>query len=188
MIPSFHSRQKAVRAAILLFIVMLVVPPTRAAGQGMPETELKAEFLFNFAKFTEWPGDILPATAPIVICVTDADVATALEAVVTNRLLGQHPIVVGRVRLSDALNPCAILYVGKLDKRKTAELAAGLAAVSVLTVGDAEAFVESGGMVGFFEAGGRMRFAINPDTVERQRMKLSAKLLALAKIVKGPTP
>jgi hypothetical protein len=64
-------------------------------------------------------------------------------------------------------------------------MATALGAASVLTVGDAQVFAESGGMVGFFETDGLMKFAINLDAVERRRIKLSAQLLKIAKIVKG---
>jgi hypothetical protein len=151
----------------------------------MSEARLKAEFLFNFAKFTEWPEDVLSPTSPIVLCVTDAEVGTALDAVVTGRLLNQHPLIVSRVKIDDSLRPCVILYAGKLDRRRIVQMTVSLGGASVLTVGDAEAFVQSGGMIGFFEADGRIRFAINPEAVERRRMKLSAQLLKLAKIVKG---
>ncbi len=151
----------------------------------MSEAALKAEFLFNFAKFTEWPEDVLPPAAPIVLCVIDAGVGAALDTVVSGRSLNQHPLVVSRVKLDDTLRPCGILYAGKMDKRRVAQMTASLGAASVLTVGDAETFVDGGGMIGFFESEGRIRFAVNLDAVERCRMKLSAKLLALAKLVKS---
>ena len=113
------------------------------------------------------------------------DVGAALDTVVSGRSLNEHPLIVTRVKLNDSLRSCVILYAGKLDKRKTTEMTTSLGAASVLTVGDAEAFVASGGMIGFFEADGRLKFAINLDAVVRRRMKLSAHVLKLAKIVKG---
>jgi hypothetical protein len=154
-------------------------------AQPMSEAALKADFLFNFAKFAEWPEEVLSPTAPIVLCVTAPDVGAALETVVTGRLLNQHPLVVSRVKLGESLRSCVILYAGKLDNRRTAQLAATLGGASVLTVGDAQGFAESGGMIAFLEADGRIRFAVNLGAVERTRIRLSAKLLALATIVGG---
>jgi YfiR/HmsC-like len=169
----------------LVAVVLIGAGTIRMLAQAMPESALKAEFLFAFAKYTEWPEDVLTPTAPIVLCVVDAEVGTALEAVVTGRLLNQHPVIVSRVKLDDSLRPCVILYAGKLDKRRTVQMTTALGTASVLTVGDAEAFAESGGMIGFFEADGHMKFAINLEAVERRRIRLSAQLLKIAKIVKG---
>ena len=78
-----------------------------------------------------------------------------------------------------------LLYVGRLDRRRTAQLGVAVQGASVLTVGDDEAFATGGGVIGLYVDGDRLRFAINPASAERQRLRLSAKLLSLAKLVKG---
>ena len=57
----------------------------------------------------------------------------------------------------------------------------GLKGASVLTVGDVEEFNSLGGMVRLLIENGKMRFAINLQAAEQARLKLSAKLLSLAK-------
>ena len=88
------------------------------------------------------------------------------------------------MNLDEPVRGCAVLYASKLDERRTLQLIAGLAGASVLTVGDAQDFAARGGMIGLFVDDGRMRFAINRGAVQRTRLKLSAQLLTLAKIVK----
>jgi len=168
----------------LVALVLIGAGTIRTPAQ-MSESALKAEFLFAFAKYAEWPEDVLSPTAPIVLCVADAEVGTALEGIATGRSVNQHPVIVSRVKLDDSLRPCILLYAGKFDKRRTVQMATTLGTASVLTVGDAQAFAESGGMIGFFEVDGLMKFAINLDAVERRRIRLSAQLLKIAKIVKG---
>ncbi len=176
------ARQVA-RPAVVLAVVIWGALGLRLYAQAASEPALKAAFLLNFAKFTDWPEDLLAPTAPIVLCVTDGDVESALVATIVGRTINQHPLAVSRVKL-DAAKACAILYAGKLDRKRTAQLAAALSGANVLTVGDEEEFAASGGMIGFFEADGRMRFAVNLAAVERTRLRLSAKLLTLAKIMK----
>jgi hypothetical protein len=155
----------------------------RTHAQGASAPELKAAFLLNFARFTDWPEDTVAPTGPIVFCVTDAEVESALEGSITGLTINQHPITVSRVKL-DAPRACGVLYAGKLDRRRTEQLVELLSGANVLTVGDDESFAKSGGMIAFVEAAGRMRFAINLAAVERTRLHLSAKLLTLATIIK----
>lgn len=161
----------------------VLAPP--ALAQGVSEPRLKAVFLFNFVRFATWPDDVLPAGAPIVLCAVDGDIAASLESEVAGRSLDSHALVVKRVKLNASARDCTLLYAGRLDKRRAKELFAALDGTSVLTVGDAEDFATAGGMIGLFVDGGRMRFAINVEAVQRTHVRLSAQLLNLAKLVKG---
>ncbi len=158
---------------------------TAMEAQGVNEADLKAAFLFNFVKFATWPDETLPARAPIVLCTTDANIATALEGLVAGRTVNDHALIVKRVALNASARGCGILYAGRLDQRKAKELFTVLEGTTVLTVGDAEDFAAAGGMIGLFVADGKMRFAVNVGAVERTRLRLSSQLLNLAKIIKG---
>jgi len=168
-------------------VVGLVIAAAAGAGvgaQGVAEPALKAAFLFNFVRFANWPEDLLAPTAPIVLCVTDVEMGSALENLVAGRTIDQHALTVKRVKLDGSARGCTALYAGKLDRRKAKDLLGVLQGTSVLTVGDAEDFATAGGMIGLFVDAGRMRFAINLDAVERSRLRLSAQVLSLAKIVR----
>jgi hypothetical protein len=151
---------------------------------GVSEAALKAAFLLNFAKFAEWPSDVRPATGPLVLCSADQAVSPLLETTVAGQTVEQRPVSAVRVTLDEPLQDCALLYVGKIDRPKVAELTQTLNGSAVLTVGDEQAFASAGGMIGFFVEDGRMRFAVNVAAAERGRVRLSAKLLTLARIVK----
>ena len=168
-----------------LVTVSLCSIPSQAQAQGVSESALKAGYLLNFIKFTEWPTDVLAPSAPLALCTTDPDVAAALEAVVGQRSVEQRAVQVRRVTLEDPLRGCGLLYVGRLDRRRAIQLGTALQGASVLSVGDDEAFAAGGGVIGLYVEGDRLRFAINPASAERQRLKLSARLLSLAKLVKG---
>lgn len=163
---------------------MLASPPHAGVAQSVTEPALKAAFLLNFAKFTEWSEEAHPATAPLVLCSADEAVVSALERTVTGQTIEQHPLSASRVTLDAPPRTCALLHVGKVDRGKAAQLAAALKGAGVLTVGDDQAFATAGGMIGLYVEDGRMRFAINIGATEQGRVKLSAKLLSLARIVK----
>jgi len=173
------------RRLVLPFVVTALVGHVPDGGsQVVSESALKAAFLLNFVKFTEWPADVRPPTSPLVLCSADQTVSPELERTVAGQKVEQHPLSVSRVSLDGPLRDCALLYVGKVDRGKTVQLAQALDGAGVLTVGDEQAFAAAGGMIGLFVEDGRMRFAINIGAAERGRVRMSAKLLTLARIVK----
>jgi hypothetical protein len=185
-----RATPRAIRARIrgaawLLTLVVLAHPSwALEAAQPVAEPALKAAFLLNFTKFTDWPEDELAPAAPLVLCSADSEVAAALDGLVAGRAVNQHALTLRRVKLDESVRGCALLYTGRLDEKRTSQLVSTLGGASILTVGDAQDFAARGGMIGFFVDDGRMRFAINRGAVQRTRLKLRAQLLTLAKIIK----
>jgi hypothetical protein len=162
--------------------LMLGVAPA-APAQSAPEAALKAAFLYNFAKFAEWPADAAPAD-PLTICVFgDAAIADALDETVKGRTVDGRKTTVVRVK-PDGFRGCHVLYVAGLDAKRAQAIVDELKGAPVLTVGDREQFAQSGGIAGLFVEQGRMRFAINIEAAQRCRLRISSRLLSLAKIVK----
>jgi hypothetical protein len=162
--------------------LMLGVGPT-AWAQSAPEPVLKAAFIYNFAKFAEWPADAAPAD-PLTICVLgDLAIADALDDTVKGRTIDGRKTVVVRVK-PDGFRACHVLYLAGLSPTRAQEIVDELKGAPVLTVGDREHFAQSGGIAGLFVEQGRMRFAINVEAAQRCRLRISSRLLSLAKIVK----
>jgi hypothetical protein len=163
---------------------------TLHAGNAAPADtasapEVKAAFLYNFAKFAEWPADVLPAGAPIVFCIADdRKLAEALDEATAGRDAGGHPLLVRRTDLDGPVRSCHVLYAGGLDDRGAVELVRSLEGSAVLSVSDHGTFANFGGVMHLFVQDGRMRFAVNVDASARQRLRLSSHLLSLALIVK----
>lgn len=152
-----------------------------AYAQSEIELKVKAAFLFNFAKFTDWPPDRLGPTDPLVIgCFSDPEFIEALEATVAGKVLGARRIMVKRVSGSDDLRACHILFVGRRQDSNAAPLLIRAKQMHVLTVGESAGFTERGGMIGFVLADGSVKFAIDPEQTSRAGLKLSSKLLGLA--------
>jgi len=165
-------------------LVWLCLVPRGVDGQGVDEPSLKAAFLHNFLKFTEWPVDIVAPGAPMVACIADRAVAGEFERAIAGRSVEHHPLMVRRIKWDELPAGCALYYMSGIDDRKLPALLAAAGAAGALAVSDDPGFAEHGGMVGLFVEDGRMRFAINTSATDRARLRLSAKLLSLAKIVK----
>lgn len=170
------------RAVAVALVLALLPATTGAAAETAPDAAVKAAFLFNFAKFTEWPA--LAPGAPLVACVgNDEDIASALVTIVHGETIGGHPVVVWR-REDDAIwEGCHVLYVSDGAVRRFAAAAPGIRSKQVLTVSAGRGFLQKGGMIELYADGGRLRFAINLDAVERAGLHLSSRLLGLAKVV-----
>lgn len=155
-----------------------------AARQGVaPDVLVKAAFVFNFAKFTEWPA--LPPAAPFVTCVVgDDELAAALVATIRGQQISGRAVEVLRPADPAAWPACHLLFVADAEARQAA---GGLTTVKtrpVLTVSDSKDFARSRGIIELYLEQGRMRFAINTDAAERAGLHISSRLLGLARVIR----
>jgi hypothetical protein len=156
-------------------------------AQEVGAAELKAAFLSNFAKFTEWPAATPAVGQPFQFCVIgDGSVAVALEQALS-RQPARDTRKVTLIKLDGPLGRCQLVYAAGLDSRQMAQLIASVRGQPVFTVAENAHFAEAGGVAQLIEEGGRFRFAINADAAQRNHLSLHARLLSLAKLVKdGP--
>ena len=163
-------------------VAALLLAASPVAGQGSLAPALTAGFLYNFAKFAEWP--VAAPSGAMTLCVLgDAAVADALDASVRGRTIDGREIAVVRVK-PDGLRACHVLYVSGVDPRRSQQIIDELKTAPVMTVSDRDRFAEGGGVAELFVEAGKMRFAINLDAAQRSGLRLSSRLLSLAKLVK----
>ena len=174
------------RLGLLAALVLLLGMPAGAWSQSASASTLRAAFVFNFAKFTEWPADALPADAPAVFCIVDdAEMAGTLERLLKGHKVSGHDTVVRRIALNHPdVKSCQVLYVANLDAKRAAAVLSAVQQAPVLTVADFENFAELGGIANLFIEDGKMRFAINVEAATKSRLQVSSKLLTLARIVR----
>lgn len=157
-----------------------------AQGSSPNEYAVKAAFLFHFAQFVEWPeGTFREATSPLVYCTIGADpFHGALETSLLGKKMGGHEFQVRHAGQISEIQGCHVLFVGEGEK---AHLASVLASVKgpVMTVGESKQFVNEGGMIAFCLEENKIRFDINQEAAEKANLKISARLLALARTVIG---
>jgi YfiR/HmsC-like len=152
------------------------------------EYQVKAGFLFNFAKFVEWPVAILPPEAPLVIgLIAPNDVCLTIEQALAGKVVTGHPIVVKRLEANRLVPPPQILFVQRDATVPLESLLQLLGAEPVLIVGDANEFAPTGGTIGFILRGDSLRFQVNLVAAKNARLNLNSQLASLAEIVK-PRP
>ena len=154
------------------------------------EYQVKAAFLYNFAKFVDWPADrFSDETAPLRIAVIGRNpFGDELENAVRGRKIGGRDIVVTYLSSADlsapGMAPYHVIYVAPGEERSLEKLTRGPGGVCPLTVGESARFSAVGGIVKFSTVDDKVRFEINADAAEVAGLKISAQLLKLATVVR----
>ena len=173
--------------AVLAAIFLLVCTGTRGA-QSATEYQVKAAYLFNFLKFVEWPDE--PGADPhgkwVIGFVGDTPISDELGRLVEGKNVLGRDLQVRKLQAADNLRGCNILFISESEKKRLPAILAALHGSSVLTVGDMDNFIGSGGMVAFVVEDSRVKVAIDVGATGRAKLKVSSKLLALVHVVAGP--
>lgn len=166
----------------LLFFVGLDLPAQAAVSK---EYQVKAVFLFNFAQFVKWPAQAFPeAKTPLVIGVLGEDpFGDYLDELVRGEIVNNRSLVVKRYNRVEDIGPCHVLFISQSETHNWRKIFADLNGRNILTVGDIENFVPSGGMIGFASDKGKVRLKIDVETAEASGLTISSKLLRSAEIV-----
>jgi hypothetical protein len=178
-----NGRRKLKSFCVLAFggcLALAHVLPIRA--QQFSEYEVKAAFLYNFAKFVEWPDE--GSTRPLALCVLgDNPFGDALAALEGKRVRGR--LLETRRDIYDDDTPgCHVLFINEIDKSRLVRILKRLQRLPVLTVSDGSAFVKNGGIIAFVSVDNRIQFEINLGAAQNARLKISSQLLKLARRVK----
>jgi len=167
---------------LLAVLLLAVAAHSRPAAQDVSkEYRVKAAFLYNFVKFVEWPGRTEPG--PIVICVAGRN---PFGSILDDTIRGET--VRGRTLAARViLEPdtgCHVTFV-PTGANASAYLR-GARGTPTLTVGESLDFIQQGGLIRFYLDGGTVRFEINRDGADRAGVRISSRLLQLARIVPAP--
>lgn len=185
-------RQKARHLALssLGLLVLMLWPvvganDVQAEADWRTEYEVKGAFLYNFAKFVEWPTDAFPGPEAFVrICVLGQDpFGDDLAQLVEGKTVNGRRLQIVHVRDVQQAKACQILFVASSERQQIGAILQSLTRASVLTVGDTPGFAQAGGVINFVLDQDRVRFEINLKAAERARLKISARLLTVAKLV-----
>jgi hypothetical protein len=166
----------------LRVLLLLAAGSSRAQDATPSEYQLKAAFLFNFAKFVEWPPDSSgESTAPFVIGILGSSpFGDDLQQTIQGKSINNRPLITREVHsLTEATN-CQILFISTSERKRLPEIFKTLGDAHVLTVGENDQFIRAGGMINFVMEEQKIRFQINNDAAKRVGLKISSKLLGLA--------
>ena len=172
-----------VRAVLLGLLLSATMPPAEAAP--VKEYELKAAYIFNFAKFARWStAGSSGVPNPLVIGVLgDERVASSLAALTRDRNISGSPIEVKLLNPNSIPSDLGILFVAASQDAVLSKLAPALFRPGRLTIGESDLFREGGGIINLVVQGDRLQFEIGNSRAQNAGVTLSSQLLALARRV-----
>jgi hypothetical protein len=167
-----------------VWVCLLSFAPVPARAESR-EYQIKAAFLVNFMQFVTWPSNAFANDdAPFCIGVLGDDpFGPALDQTVQGETVNHHKIVVQRRRRIEDCKNCQMVFVSRSEEKNLPVILAKLDSGPVLTVSEMRGFARRGGIINFYLEGNKVRFEINPAVAQRDKLKMSAQLLSLGRIV-----
>jgi len=153
------------------------------------EYRVKAAYVYNFAKFVEWPSDTSTAVGePLTIAVLGQDpFGSILDQTVADKTVRGRRLLIRRAATIQEALQCQIVFIPPSEEYRLGDVIRAAEGKSVLTIGESSQFARRGGIIGLRIEENKIRFDVNVQAAERARLVLSSQLLKLAHIVtEGP--
>jgi YfiR/HmsC-like len=169
--------------------IAVVLGALAIAGEqahAVDEYRVKAAFLFNFAKFVEWPPETFAsADEPIGICVLGQNpFGSVLEETVRGKVVANRTLVIRQISNTQQGSKCHIVFVSASEGKRSLVFLEELKSKRVLTISETDGVNWDGGVIGLSLKDGRVRIEIDLAAAERAGLRISSKLLSLAEIKK----
>ena len=171
-------------AAAALATLLFCTPSwSHADDTQASEYRIKAAFLYNFSRFTNWPDETTSDSAGFNLCVIGNNpFGDALDSL-AGKTVRNRSLVIHASDQVEIEKSCHLVFIGTTEPVQTTAILAPLMHRPVLTVSDSEGFTEQGGIIELKLVERKVRFEINIDAAERAGLVISSKLLNLATIV-----
>ncbi len=170
-----------------LLLALLLAVPAFLGAQAASEYDVKAAFLYNFTKFVDWPPSAFPDPNSLRICVLGEDPFGKSLRSIAGEQVGGHKLIVTQTDAISRPAGCQVLFISRSERERLPQVLAAIKDAPVLTVGDTNGFADHGVIINFVLEGSKVRFEVNTDSADRAGLKISSKLLQLAKrIVTNP--
>jgi hypothetical protein len=176
------------RATLLSLAFLAATGPFPLAAQtdvAPTEYQVKAVFLYNFAKFVDWPPESFrPGDATFVVGMVGSDpIEDDLKGILEGKTVKDRKITFRRIQDIADSRECQILYVAASEKKNLDRILQAVAGRPILIVSDMKNFIQLGGMIGFKLDDSKVRFDINQTVSSAANLKISAQLLKVAQVV-----
>ncbi len=153
----------------------------QVSSAGLPEYSVKAAFVYNFARFTEWPDSAFhDAASPLRLCVLGQDPFDGALGLIAGKTIGSRELLISYPIWADDAQGCHILFISESVQGQLADIVTYLDGSPILTIGDTPDIAKSGGIIGLETVENRIRFRVNLDAAQRSGLRLSSRILDLA--------
>lgn len=172
---------------IFAFACLLLCPGPARSAEGPSEYQVKAAFLYKFARFIEWPAASFAAPdSPLIIGILGKDpFGPMLDQAVAGKQVQGRPLQILRLEGPQRAKECHILFVGRLHDQEALRILALVRELPVLSIGEADDFARNGGVIHLLVEEQRVFFEINAEAAQKAGLKISSQLLKLARNAEG---
>ena len=180
------DKVRRVARVLAAWIAVSGVAGIFAQSREASEYQIKAAFLYNFTKFVEWSSEASPGeNDPLVICIVGENpFGDNLNSFIKDKTINGHKLVVRQLEPAQDLKGCQIAFISSAARNQLRSIFQNANHAGVLTVGETEGFAAQGGVIDFIREEKKVHFEINVDAAQRTKLKISSKLISLARIVK----
>lgn len=178
--------RKVLLVLLLVFVVLVRFAQAEATlADRYDEYMIKAAFIYNFAKFIEWPEEsFTDAKSPLSLCILGQNpFGNMLVSLGTEETGGRRLVIRESKRVEEAIG-CHIVFISGSEKKNLKNILARFDNLNILTIGDMTNFAKSGGTIKLDKVEERIRFEINVDAARRAGLVISSEVLDLAEIVR----
>lgn len=176
---SGRNRMSLRRCALLL--AALLAAPAQSQTPALSEYQVKAGFIFNFARMVEWPARSRGPT--LRLCMLGDDPFGPIKEQIAGKLVDGRKLEIRMLDTAGEAAGCDMLFIAASASHDLTKLLAATKGVPVLTIGDSEGLAAQGLVIGFYRSGDEVRFEINIDAAARAGLQVSSRLLNLARRV-----
>lgn len=181
-----NGRRWPVALLLAGLVTLTVAAPEAAEGPSLGEYQVKAAFIYNFAKFVEWPREASFGREPFVVTVIGDDpFGGVLDQTLRGKTVGDRAVVVRRAFRVQDIGRSQVLFISDSERERLPSILKSIDSSPILTVGQMAEFAARGGIIGFRLDGDRVRLDISLNAAERSKLKISSQLLRVARVVHG---
>ncbi|GAB3350484.1 hypothetical protein GCM10027430_13520 [Lysobacter tyrosinilyticus] len=193
--PRRHWLERAL-GPLSIGVLALLLLSTRVLANAAPvelqasENRVKAAFVYKFGDYIEWPPEAFGAPdSPLVIGVVGADaMADELARIAQGHAIGGRSVAVKKLRYGDALTGLHVVFIGRTDARNVAAALEASKGRPALTITETADGLKLGSVINFVVVANKVRFDVALPPAEASRLKISSRLLAVARTVVGSVP
>jgi hypothetical protein len=169
----------------LLALILTLAITTHSAAAELGEYDIKAGMVYNFIMFVEWPPDSFGKGRLMEICLAGDSQAGRSFTRLNGKTYKEKTINVRQVKGPGGIGGCNLLFIQNSESDNLQQYLLATRKRAIVTVSDINSFAASGGMIGFYEQSGKIRFEINVEAARQAKITIYSQLLKLARIVSG---
>lgn len=175
----------ACRYIVLVLILFGLHASTAAHSAQSDETQLKAVFVLNFAKLTEWPVTAADDNGAFSIAIFGKYPPSVFLKTLQSQTIHGAKVSVRHIEDAVEAKGARLVFVSSVDRHRLSGILREFNQQNILTVSDMPGFCEAGGMIGLIPVQNRLSFEVNLAAARKSRLTLSSQLLKLAKTIHG---